>query len=91
MSDECACGRLKPTAADLERWDTETSTGDEAAMLSRFAWSRARCFYPGICCTTRRRWASDTHIGAARDMFAQYMDDLEEFLCGGGAAAWALS
>jgi hypothetical protein len=94
VSDECTCGRLRPTAADLERWDTEATRGDEAAMLSRFAWSRARCFYPGnfgVPCATRTRWASETHIGAARSVFAQYMDDLAEFLRGEGAAAWALS
>lgn len=91
---ECRCGRLRPTSEDLERWDSEATRGDEAAMLSRFAWSRARCFYPGAFgapCATRRRWASDTHIAEAREVFADYIEDLEEFLRGDGATAWALA
>jgi len=75
MSDECACGRLRPTAEDWDRWSFGESTrGDKAAMLARFAWSRARCFESWPC-GTRRRWASDTHIGAAREVFARYLAD----------------
>jgi hypothetical protein len=56
-------------------------------------WSRALCWtMPGQRrCAMRRRWASDTHIGVARSVFAQYMDDLAEFLRGEGAMAWAMS
>lgn len=55
-------------------------------------WSRALCWTkPGARCNLRRRYASDLHIDLAREVFAAYVNGLDEFMAGEGAAAWALS
>jgi hypothetical protein len=78
VSDECTCGRPRATDADLARW--VDVAGDRpieahpAPLPASELWANALCWtMPGQRrCAMRRRWASDTHIGVARSVFALY-------------------
>jgi hypothetical protein len=87
VSGECTCGRPRATAADLERWRAEPTTkltirpGRQVqipasaahALTTTPSWANALCWTrAGERCNMRRRWASDTHIGVARSVFALY-------------------
>lgn len=96
--DLCGCGRPRATDDDLERWrDTVTDrpiVPYPAALPASELWASALCWTiadGATRCGMRRRWASDVHIAEAREVFAAYVADLEDFLAGEGAAAWALS
>lgn len=95
-SAPCWCGRRRATAEDLERWCASILSRPlephPAPLPVTELWASALCWTgSGHRCNMRRRWASDLHIGLAREVFAAYVADLEDFQSGHGPLAWALS